>query len=32
VLIDEEGKSHIVRENENLEDIIRNEIIPNHLK
>jgi len=32
VLIDEEGKSHIVRENENLEDIIRNERIPNHLK
>jgi len=32
ILIDEEGKSHIIRKNENLEDITRNEMIPNHLK
>ena len=32
VLIDEEGKSHIIRENEKLEDITRNEKVPNHLK
>ncbi len=32
VLIDEQGKPHIIRKNETLEDITRNEQVPEHLK